>query len=53
MFFLWDSVFTRDKKPLLELLGKQRKDLVTFGDFTKLHNTFVEKIMNFNNSIKV
>lgn len=49
MFFLWDSVFTRDKKPLLELLGKQRDELVTFGDFTRLHNTFVEKIMNFNN----
>jgi len=49
MFFLWDSVFTRDKKPLLELLGKERDELVTLGDFTKLHNTFVEKIMNFNN----
>ena len=52
MFFLWDSVFTRDKKPLLELLGKERDDLVTFGDFTKLHNTFVEKIMNFKTKSK-
>ena len=47
MFFLWDSVFNRDKKPLVELLKIERDDLVTFGDFTKLHNTFIENIMNF------
>jgi 5-methylcytosine-specific restriction endonuclease McrBC GTP-binding regulatory subunit McrB len=47
MFFLWDSVFNRDKKPLVELLKSERDDLVTFGDFTKLHNTFIENIMNF------
>ncbi len=49
MFFLWDSVFNRDKKPLEELLNVTKKDgLVTFGDFTKLHNEFIENIMNFN-----
>jgi 5-methylcytosine-specific restriction endonuclease McrBC GTP-binding regulatory subunit McrB len=56
MFFLWDSVFNRDKKPLLDLLNKKRErdalltlkrdDLVTFGDFTKLHNEFIENIMD-------
>lgn len=48
MFFLWDSVFNRDKKPLVDLLKVTRDELVTFGDFTKLHNEFIEKIMNFN-----
>jgi 5-methylcytosine-specific restriction endonuclease McrBC GTP-binding regulatory subunit McrB len=55
MFFLWDSVFNRDKKPLVDLLNKKRDnlvtlkrdDLVTFGDFTKLHNEFIENIMDF------
>lgn len=44
MFFLWDSVFNRDKKPLLELLEINKNELVTFGDFTHLHNEFVAKI---------
>lgn len=48
MFFLWDSVFNRDKKPLVELLKVTKDQLVTFGDFTKLHNEFIDKIMNFN-----
>ncbi|BAY61195.1 putative endonuclease [Calothrix brevissima NIES-22] len=48
MFFLWDSVFHRDKRPLVELLGVTRDELVTFGDFTKRHNSFVEKIININ-----
>jgi 5-methylcytosine-specific restriction endonuclease McrBC GTP-binding regulatory subunit McrB len=47
MFFLWDSVFNRDKKPLVALLKKERDELVTFGDFTKLHNDFIKKIMDF------
>ncbi|MBD2015284.1 restriction endonuclease [Microcoleus sp. FACHB-53] len=45
MFFLWDSVFNRDKKPLVELLEINKDELVTFGDFIKLHNKLVEKIM--------
>ena len=45
MFFLWDSVFNRDKKPLVELLEIHKDELVTFGDFTKLRNEFVEKII--------
>ena len=47
MFFLWDSVFNRDKKPLVDLLEVTRDELVTFGDFTKLHNKFITNIMNF------
>ena len=44
MFFLWDSVFNRDKEPLVKLLEVKRDQLVTFGDFTKLHNEFIAKI---------
>jgi len=42
MFFLWDNVFARDKKPLLELL--EEDTLITFGDFTLKVETFIEKI---------
>ena len=49
MFFLWDSVFNRDKKPLIDLLfGKDTKHdelpLITFGDFATLVDLFIEKI---------
>ncbi len=49
MFFLWDSVFNRDKKPLIDLLfGKDTKHdelpLITFGDFAVLVGEFIEKI---------
>jgi 5-methylcytosine-specific restriction enzyme B len=47
MFFLWDSVFGRDKKPLVELLGVTKNELVTFGDFTKLHNLFVTSVLSW------
>ena len=48
MFFLWDSVFHRDKKPLVKLLKIDKEKLVTFGAFTKLHNEFVDKIMSYS-----
>lgn len=52
MFFLWDSVFNRDKKPLISLLyGEDKKnhaDLTTFGDFAKQVDNFIEKINDFN-----
>ncbi|CCQ69140.1 hypothetical protein CWATWH0402_3768 [Crocosphaera watsonii WH 0402] len=35
MFFMWDSVFNRDKKPLVNLLQVNKDKLVTFGDFYK------------------
>ncbi len=48
MFFLWDSVFNRDKKPLIELLysenTKHHDNLITFGDFAKQVDSFIEKI---------
>ena len=48
MFFLWDSVFNRDKKPLINLLfgedSKHHDKLVTFGDFAKQIDNFIEKI---------
>jgi len=52
MFFLWDSVFSRDKKPLASLLygddTNQYNQLITFGDFAKQVDLFVEKIKNYN-----
>lgn len=54
MFFVWDSVFQRDKKPLLELINSEcteesqlkKCDLVTFGDFCRHHNEFVNALLN-------
>ncbi len=45
MFFLWDSVFNRDKKPLVKLLfDDQEETLITFGDFSKQVDLFIDKI---------
>ncbi|AZI68926.1 restriction endonuclease [Cloacibacterium normanense] len=59
MFFLWDSVFSNEKKPLLELLNSSpirvnnpitKNELVTFGDFVRFYKEFntaiVKKIAN-------
>ncbi|HEY9801189.1 MAG TPA: AAA family ATPase [Leptolyngbyaceae cyanobacterium] len=38
MFYLWDNVFARDKKPLehlVEKLSNKKIDLITFADFVK------------------
>ena len=49
MFFIWDSVFTRDKKPLLELLDIQDKNqLITFGDFATKIDNFIERVESYN-----
>ncbi|MEY4978828.1 MAG: hypothetical protein RLZZ352_1098 [Pseudomonadota bacterium] len=52
MFFLWDSVFSRDKKPLASLLYgddiSQYDQLITFGDFAKQIDLFIEKIKIYN-----
>lgn len=52
MFFLWDSVFSRDKKPLASLLyaddTSQYDNLITFGDFAKQVDMFIEKIRIYN-----
>lgn len=46
MFFLWDTVFARDKEPLKDLL-KSTEQLVTFGDFNKKVDTFIEKVKKY------
>ncbi len=50
MFFLWDSVFSRDKKPLIKLLYskevKHHDKLITFGDFAQQVDLFIEKVKN-------
>ena len=51
MFFAWDSVFNRDKKPLADLLKIKRDELVTFGDFTKLHNQFIQSLISWIPSV--
>jgi 5-methylcytosine-specific restriction protein B len=50
MFFIWDSVFSNNKKPLIDLLGIAESELVTFGQFTKKEQVenFVTQILNLN-----
>ncbi|WP_200955616.1 AAA family ATPase [Massilia sp. Root418] len=43
MFFLWDTVFARDKRPLEDLFGDNCK-LVTFGEFSVRSAQFIAKI---------
>ena len=53
MFFIWDSVFSNNRKPLTELLGmtERERDLVTFGQFTQkdVVQKFVKKVIDFVN----
>lgn len=53
MFFLWDSVFGKDKKPLISLLfGEDKRfhdKLVTFGDFANHIDEFLKKIWEIEN----
>ncbi|MBO9686132.1 McrB family protein [Roseateles chitosanitabidus] len=44
MLYLWDNVFDRDKTPLAGLLGVDRADLRTFGQFTDRVKDFIEAI---------
>lgn len=45
MFFLWDSVFSRDKKPLSDLLYSDGSQiLITFGDFAEQVDVFINKV---------
>lgn len=48
MFFIWDSVFSRDKRPLKELLNLGDDDLITFGDFSYHVEKFIEAINSRN-----
>lgn len=45
LFFVWDSVFTNNKKPLVKLLELSDDNLVTFGQFALQAKSFVDKIM--------
>jgi len=48
MFFIWDNVFSRDKKPLIDLMfqkdSKEYEQLITFGDFARQVDLFIRKI---------
>lgn len=51
LFFVWDSIFTSNKDPLVKLLfdevnSANKSKLVTFGDFAKNVKLFIHKIMN-------
>ncbi|MDH2918872.1 MAG: AAA family ATPase [Sideroxydans sp.] len=47
MFFLWDNVFPRDRTPLAGLLGKDKNELRTFGEFSSDGNVtaFIDGVM--------
>lgn len=49
-FFLWDSIFSNDKKPLERLLGNKVK-LITFGDFVKESERFINAIKAYKQNI--
>lgn len=48
MFYLWDSVFTRDKKPLENFLTTKNKavKLIQYSDFLGLTEDFIDLIFN-------
>lgn len=48
MFFLWDTVFSRSRSTLADLLEIKEVDLVTFGDFSKNAALLIKKISAFN-----
>jgi len=48
LFYLWDSVFSKDKTPLEDLLNENKKEkikLTTFGEFANNLCEFIKKIM--------
>lgn len=51
MFFIWDSVFSTNKDPLIKLLFDEvnsdtKRKIVTFGDFVKNISLFCKKIFS-------
>jgi hypothetical protein len=52
MFYLWDSVFARDKKPLENLLSNEGNSikLTQYSDFLDLMDSFMEKIYKFGSA---
>jgi 5-methylcytosine-specific restriction endonuclease McrBC GTP-binding regulatory subunit McrB len=53
MFYLWDSVFARDKKPLENLLSDENKPvkLTQYADFLGLTDAFMDKVLEFIDDI--
>ncbi|WP_271251713.1 AAA family ATPase [Pseudanabaena sp. Chao 1811] len=49
MFYLWDSVFARDKKPLENLLSTENRPvkLTQYSDFLCLTDEFMDKVLEF------
>ncbi|MDQ6962682.1 MAG: hypothetical protein Q9M28_09190 [Mariprofundaceae bacterium] len=54
MFFLWDSVFQRSKKPLEVLLSDNDSEvkLITFGDFSGKVVGFIEKVKGYETAVE-
>ncbi|QTR47281.1 hypothetical protein J9253_04905 [Thiothrix litoralis] len=47
LFFIWDSVFSRDKTSLQDLLKIKSDELITFSQFADQCSNFIEKIINY------
>ncbi|WP_330203403.1 hypothetical protein [Cyanobacterium sp. Dongsha4] len=48
MFYLWDSVFGRDKKPLESFLSDDKDSIVKlalYSDFLNLTEVFLDKVL--------
>jgi len=48
--YLWDNVFDRDKGPLAEVLGLERRSLRTFGQFVEHADEFIERMCRADTS---
>ncbi|MEQ9358195.1 AAA family ATPase [Coleofasciculus chthonoplastes] len=48
MFYLWDSVFARDKRPLVQLFAESLNDtnLTTYADFVRYAEEFIKNMHN-------
>jgi len=44
MFYLWNSVFSKSKEPVAELLDVGTEEIVTFGEFSDKVEVFVKKV---------
>jgi 5-methylcytosine-specific restriction enzyme B len=57
MFYLWDSVFVKDRRPLQQLLSDKLKDpnleLLSFSDFTYHTKTFVRSFEGSHQEAKL
>ena len=48
MFYLWDSVFSKDKRPLQNLLSENSQEevnLITFADFVRCSDIFINALI--------